>query len=90
MTFIVSWKLPEGTYNNAVARFLEAGGLPPAGVDLVGRWHGMNGGGFAIAESDDAKALYAWIAEWSDVIPIEITPCLGDEDAGTVLASVKG
>lgn len=90
MQFIVSWKLPQGTYNDAVARFLKAGGLSPAGVNLVGRWHGMSGGGFAVVETGDPKALYAWLAEWSDVIPIEITPCLEDADAGEILASLKG
>ena len=90
MKFIVSWKLPQATYNDAVARFLKAGGLPPAGVTMLGRWHGMSGGGFAVAEASDAKGLYAWLAEWSDVIPIEATPCLEDADAGAVLKSVKG
>ena len=90
MQFIVSWKLNQSTYNDTVARFLQAGGLPPAGVKLVGRWHGMNGRGFAVAESQDPKALYAWMAEWNDVIPVEVTPCLGDADAGEVLESVKG
>ena len=90
MKYITSWTLPQGTYNAAIARFLEAGGLPPAGVNLIGRWHGMSGGGFAVVETTDAKALYAWVAEWSDVIPIETTPCLEDADAGEVLKSVKG
>ena len=72
----------------AVARFLETGGAPPKGVELLGRWHGMNGQGFAIAESNDAKALYLFQAQWADLIAIEITPCLEDADAGAVLASL--
>jgi len=87
--YITSWSLPQGTYNAAIARFLDAGGLPPAGVNLIGRWHGMSGGGFAVVETTDAKALYAWVAEWADVLPIETTPCLEDADAGEVLASLK-
>lgn len=89
MKYITSWSLPQGTYNAAIARFLDAGGLPPAGVNLIGRWHGMSGGGFAVVETTDAKALYAWVAEWADVLPIETTPCLEDADAGEVLASLK-
>ena len=57
---------------------------------MIGRWHGMNGTGFAIVESDDAKALYAWQAEWMDMIDIRVTPCLEDEDAGAVLGALKG
>jgi len=57
MKYIVSWTLPHGTFNAAVARFLETGGAPPEGVQLLGRWHGMSGAGFAITESNDAKAI---------------------------------
>lgn len=90
MKYIVHWTLPQATYNDAVSRFLAAGGLPPAGATLIGRWHGMNGGGFAVIETTDAKAIYAWLAEWSDLLPIDVTPCLEDAEAGEVLQSVKG
>jgi Protein of unknown function (DUF3303) len=90
MKYIVSRSLPQSTYRAAVARFLEAGGLPPAPVKLVGRWHGMSGGGFAIVETTDAKALYTWVAEWSELLPLTTTPCLEDADAGEVLKSLKG
>ncbi len=86
MKFIASWQLPTGTYSAAVARFLETGGAPPKGVELAGRWHGMSGQGFAIAESSDLKAMYLWQAQWADLLPIIITPCLEDVDAGEVLA----
>lgn len=89
MKYIASWMLPQGTFHAAVGRFLEAGGMPPAGVTLIGRWHGMSGGGFAIVETSDAKALFAWVAEWSDLIPMTATPCLEDADAGAVLGSLK-
>src|SRR5260370_1054334 len=42
---------PQGTFNAAVARFLETGGARPEGVKMLGRWHGMNGQGFAFSES---------------------------------------
>jgi len=89
MKYIVSWSLPHATFNTAVGRFLQAGGLPPAGVKMIGRWHGMNGHGFAVVETTDAKALYAWVAEWSDLMPIQTTPCLEDADAGAVLKGLK-
>lgn len=89
MKYIVSWTLPQGsTYNAAVARFLETGGTPPAGVKLVGRWHGMSGSGFAITESSDAKAMFRFQAQWADVLQLSVTPCVEDADAGEVLASI--
>ena len=89
MKYIVSWTLPQAGFQAAVDRFLKAGGMPPAGVQMVGRWHGMSGRGFAIVETTDAKALFAWIAEWSDLMPLETTPCVEDADAGAVLQSLK-
>jgi len=89
MKYIVSWTLPQGTFNAAVSRFLQSGGAPPATLKLIGRWHGMNGRGFAVVETTDAKALYSWFAEWSDLLPIDVTPCLEDADAGEVLQSLK-
>ena len=90
MKYIVSWGLPPGTYDAAIDRFLEAGGLPPEGVKMIGRWHGMSGMGFAVVETSDAKALYTWVATWSDLLPLQTTPCLEDADAGEVLKAVKG
>src|SRR5260370_41807530 len=60
MKFISTWSVPQGTFNAAVARFLETGGAPPEGVKMLGRWHGMDGKGFAISESTDPKAMYRW------------------------------
>src|SRR6266850_7698647 len=88
MKFIVTWTVPQGTFNAAVARFLETGGAPPEGVKMLGRWHGMNGQGFAISESSDPKAMYRWVAQWSDLLPLTVTPCLEDADAGEVMASL--
>ena len=83
MKFIVTWTVPQGTFNAAVTRFLETGGVPPEGVNMLGRWHGMNGQGFAISESSDPKAMYRWVAQWSDLLPLTVTPCLEDADAET-------
>jgi hypothetical protein len=89
MKYIVSWSLPQATFRAALNRFLETGGMPSAGVRLIGRWHGMNATGFAVVETTDAKALYAWVAEWSEFLPIQVTPCLEDADAGAVLLSLR-
>jgi hypothetical protein len=67
-------------------RFLETGGAPPEGVKMLGRWHGMDGQGFAISESTDPKAMYRWTAQWADLLPLTVTPCLEDADAGEVMA----
>ena len=91
MKFLVSWSLPHGdSYRAAVARFLEGGGTPPDGVNMIGRWHGANGTGFAIAETNDAKAIFEWFAEWQEFMEIGATPLVEDADAGAVLQSLYG
>ena len=89
MQYIVSWTLPQATWNAAVARFLQTGGAPPKGVEIVGRWHGMSGAGFAIAQSNDAAALFQWQAEWGDLLEMSVTPCLTDAEAGPILAALS-
>lgn len=85
MKYIAIWSLPHGTFNAAIKRFLETGGAPPKGVNILGRWHGMSGQGVAIAESDDTKAMFEWRTQWGDLLEMTITPCLEDADAGAVL-----
>jgi len=89
MKFIVSYKIPKRSVLDAEQRFLKTGGAPPQGVKMIGRWHGMSGGGVLIAETDDAKALYSWLVAWNDLLEFETTPCLEDADAGALLAAVK-
>jgi hypothetical protein len=48
----------------------------------------MNGQGFAISESNDPKARCLWQAQWGDLLPITVTQCVEDEDAGAVMASL--
>src|SRR5258706_8717495 len=88
MKFMVTWTVPQGTFNAAVARFLETGGAPPEGVKMLGRWHGMDGKGFAISESTDPKAMYRWGAQSADLLPLAVTPCLEDAATGEVMASL--
>ena len=89
MKFIVKWSIPKASVTGAEQRFVKTGGGPPADVTMIGRWHGMSGGGVLIAETNDAKALYAWLAHWNDLLEFETTPCLEDAEAGEVLASLQ-
>ena len=86
MRYMASWTLPHGEgYRATVERFMKTGGLPPTGVKMIGRWHGANGTGFAIAESDDAIAIAEMIAEWSEFMDIQATPVLEDAEMAGVL-----
>jgi hypothetical protein len=87
--YIVTWTIAPGTYKGVVARFLETGGAPPAGVNQIGRWHGMSGRGFDVVETTDPKALCSLVAQWADALKIETTPCLEDAEAGAALQALQ-
>lgn len=89
MKFIVTYSIPKGSVIDSQARFLKTGGGPPQGVKMIGRWHGMSGRGVVIAETNDAKALYTWLNDWTDLLEFETTPCVEDAEAGEVMAATK-
>lgn len=85
MLFIVTVRTPSSSYKAVMERFKSGGGLPPAGVKMVGRWHRADGSGaVVIAETDDAAALAKWTADWADLIAIETTPALTDEEMAAI------
>jgi len=87
MKFMVTWKIAPTHMAPAVARFLKTGGAPPKGVKMLGRWHGA-GMGFALAECKDGKALYEWMAEWTDQLEMAVQPVVEDREGAAVLRRV--
>lgn len=86
MQFYVSWTTNPEHRDAASARFAETGGLPPAGVKMLGRWHFTEGrSGFLIAESSDAVAIGKWTQAWSDLLTFRVVPIVDDEGFKTIL-----
>lgn len=89
MKFITTWSVRPAQQREATARFLQTGGGPPAGVTMLGRWHAA-GKGWVLAETDNAKALYEWLAQWGDLLEFSVTPVVEDAEAAEVLKKVAG
>lgn len=89
MKIMVTWSINPAHRRNANARFLETGGAPPAGIKMLGRWHGA-GGGFVLAETGDAKALYEWLGQWNDLLDFNATPVMDDAEAAEVIKKTSG
>ena len=86
MTFMVTYKISPAHRNAAQQRFKQGGGLPPAGVQMIGRRHKADGsGGFTLCQTDDAVALAKWTQDWSDLLEFETFPVLDDNELGNVL-----
>lgn len=89
MKFMVAWSINPSEQKEATARFLETGGAPPAGVKMLGRWHGA-GLGYVLAETNDVKAIYEWTGRWTDLLRFSVTPVMEDAEAAEVMKKVIG
>ena len=91
MKFVITWSVATENYKGAIERFLGTGALPPAGVKMLGRYHGLEGSthGFIVAESADAKGIYTWLADWMDLCSFQVVPVVEDAEAAQMLQAVK-
>ena len=86
MLFIFSWTHTPAARDVTIKQFMATGGMPPAGIDMLSRYHNLNGtGGFAICQSTDASALASWALDWNGLIEIKIVPIMDDETISGVL-----
>ena len=86
MLFKLAWTHSPEARNETIKKFMETGGMPPEGVELLSRYHNLDGtGGFAILESTSAAALADYALDWNSLIKIEITAIMDDETITSVL-----
>ena len=90
MKTMIVWRTVPGKYKPAVGAFLNAGGPVPPGAKTLGRWHtpGSALGGHLI--EGDLTAVAEHVAEWGDLLEIEVYPVIEDADAGAAAARVLG
>jgi len=88
MKFVVTYSFEpdKEARDEAISRFLKTGGQPPAGAKLLGRWTYTDfSGGVLLLESDDAKALTEFALAWSDLMSLNISPVLEDQELAELL-----
>ena len=86
MKFISKYTIRPEHRNEAIGRFLEGGALPPEGIKLIGRWHSPSDRtGYSLVEADDAVAMGRWSHQWSDLLTIETSVVIDDEEFLKVL-----
>ena len=90
MLFKLAWTHTPEARDETIKKFMETGGMPPEGVELISRYHNVDGtGGFAILESTSAAALADYALDWNGLIKIEITAIMDDETISGVLTMEK-
>ena len=91
MKYILSIALTSDTFHERTDRFLQTGAPPPPGVTMLGRWHALGLDQlFILVESDHPAAVFAWAAEWGDMIEMEVIPVIEDDEAAAALQAVRG
>lgn len=85
MLYLITYSILPGQRESAKARFKQGGGLPPAGVKMVGRWHALDGKGVIVAEADDPVSVGRWVEEWADVMDFQVSPVVRDEQLAQIL-----
>lgn len=91
MKFILTftWAPDIHTRDQAVERFRNSGGQPPAGVALLGRWTKADlSGGIVLLEAEDLRNLTEFAFMWSDLMKLEIAPVIDDDDLHSVFERV--
>jgi hypothetical protein len=90
MKFMVSWRVHPDKRHEALktfSRMTSADDSADRGekIKLIGRWHDLQRfTGVAICETDDAQAIAAWALNWNNVLDIEATPVLDDDECRAV------
>jgi hypothetical protein len=90
MQVMIVWKTVPGKYKTAVEEFLRGGGPVPGGGKTVGRWH-VPGSvlGWHLVEGE-LDAVGQHVAEWADLLEIEVYPVVEDEVAATAARNAIG
>ena len=90
MKFMVSWSISPGSYKAAVERFLGTGAPMPEGLERIGRWHAPGSTRGWLLVEGDAAGVAEHVAQWADLLELQVSPVIEDEAAGAAVSRVYG
>ena len=91
MKVMVVWKAVPGKYKPLIEQFLSGGGQVPAGATTVGRWHTPGSTrGWHLIEADDLTRVAQHVAEWADLLEVDVYPVIGDAEVGAASRAAFG
>jgi hypothetical protein len=83
-----TYTIKPNNQNDSMKRFLETGALPPEDVKMLGRWHEpTTQKGFILTEAENLTVLGIWSNQWADLISLEVSPVLNDEEMQIALSA---
>ena len=91
MKVMVVWKTVPGKYKTALEAFLSGGGAVPPGAKTLGRWHTPGSIlGWHLIETSDLALIAQHVAEWADVLEMDVYPVIEDTEAGAAAKKASG
>jgi len=58
---------------------------------MIGRWHAPGSvRGWLLVEANDPKPLYEHAAQWANLLDVQVTPIVEDNEAAQALSKVYG
>ncbi len=88
MKYMITWRLPTGSYQTVIETYLKTGAPAPAGVTNLGRWHVPGTmAGWNLVEGE-AEAVASYMAEWAGLAELELSPVIEDAEATSSLSKV--
>ena len=88
MLFMVVERFRNQDAKTIYRRLREKGRMMPDGLTFVSSFVSADVSRcFQLMECDDVTLFQRWVAEWSDLMEIEIVPVTAGKDTGAALAS---
>ena len=83
---VFEWGPDTEVRKEGIKRFLDTGGQPPAGIQLLGRWTRADlSGGYVLFQCEDPKAITEFALMWGDLMEVSIGPVIEDQELVDVL-----
>ena len=91
MLFSITWNIYPSSTTDCLKAF---GGMTPEDdekdcgedINMLGRWSAVDGSsGVCICETNNSSALFSWMANWTSVCDIKVTPVLTDAESRAVI-----
>ena len=86
MQFMVEYTITPEARNEVQALFKATGGMPPAGVELLGRWHDYASlKGYMLCETVDQVGIAVWCQDWTHMMTFNVVSVVDDEQMAGVM-----
>ena len=85
MLFKLAWTHTPEARDKTIKQFMETGGMPPAGIELVSRYHNLTEQVALRFREHRCCGLADYALDWNGLIKMEITAIMDDDTIGGVL-----